>query len=94
MKFRQAIQIQSKAKMTLTGQRSYTGDLLLEMNRTAEAEPYITEAGYDSSAGLLHLLKLQPQEAKKNFERLLDAATRAQNLDEMFTAHVGTGKSL
>jgi tetratricopeptide (TPR) repeat protein len=91
-KVRQAVQIQSTAKINPDWSKKLMGDLLLEMNRPAEAEPYITEAGYDSSAGLLYLAKSQPQTAKKHYEGLLDAATAEQNLDEMFTAHTGLGK--
>jgi len=91
--FQQAVQIQSTAKIDADWSKKLMGDLLLEMNRPAEAEPYIIEAGYDSSTGLLHLVKSQPQTAKKHYDRLLDAATREMNLDEMFTAHTGLGKA-
>jgi CHAT domain-containing protein len=91
-KVQHAIQIQSKAKINPDWSKKLMGDLLLDMGRPAEAEHYITEAGYDSSAGLLYLVKSQPQIARKHYERLLDAAAKEQNLDEMLTAHTGLGK--
>jgi CHAT domain-containing protein/Tfp pilus assembly protein PilF len=91
-KVRQAVEVQSKARIDTDWSKKLMGDLLLETGRPNEAEHYITEAGYNSSAGWLHLLKSQPQTAKKDYERLLDAASKEQNYDEMFTAHTGLGK--
>ncbi len=92
-KARQAVRIQSTAKIDTDWSKKLMGDLLLEMGRPAEADHYVKEAGYDSSIGLLNLAKSQPHQAKKHYLRLLDAATKEQNLDEMFTAHTGLGKA-
>lgn len=92
-KVRQAVKVQSAAKIDTDWSKKLMGDLLLEMGRPAEAVHYITEAGYDSSAGLLELVKSRPQAAKKHYQRLLDAAEKEQNFDEMFTAHTGLGKA-
>ena len=92
-KIREAVRMQSNANIDTDWSKKLMGDVLLEMGRSAEAEKYITEAGYDSSQGLLFLITSRPQQAKKHYERLLNAATKEQNLDEMFSAHTGLGKA-
>jgi CHAT domain-containing protein/Tfp pilus assembly protein PilF len=92
-KFRQALQLQSKIGVDVDWSKKLMGDLLLEMGNLTDAEPYVSEAGYDSSSGWLNLLKSQPETARQHYERLLEAAAKEQNLDEMFTAYTGLGRA-
>lgn len=91
--YRQAMQLQSKTGGDVDWSKKLMGDSLLEMGSPTEAEPYVAEAGYDSSSGWLYLLKSQPEVAKQHYERLLEAAAKEHNLDEMFTAHTGLGRA-
>ncbi len=69
------------------------GDILLDMGRLDEAEPYIKEADYGSSLGRLSLLRSRPEAARKHYEQLLQAARDEGNIDEQFVAHTGLGRA-
>jgi len=68
------------------------GDLYLDMGKVDQAEPYVKEAGYDSSLGRYYLFKSQPETAQRYYERLMVAGQEQGNLDELFTAYTGLGK--
>jgi CHAT domain-containing protein len=67
-------------------------DAYADSGRLSEAESFSKQADYDSSLGRVYLLKSQPDLARKHYELLLQSAVPANNLDEIFTAHVGLGK--
>ncbi len=89
-----AIRTLSDAAADTDWSKKLMGDLLLDIGRWNEAEPYIKDADYDSSLGRLCLLKSQPHVAKKHYEQLLEAAQKESNHDELFAAHTGLAKAL
>ncbi len=88
-----AVETLTKAGAPTDWVKKRIGDLYLEMGRTDEAELYVQEADYDSSLGLLKLARSDPDAAKKHYERLLNAAQKEGNLDELFSAYTGLGKA-
>lgn len=83
----------AQANVPTDWSKKLMGDLLLDARRLDEAETLIKEADYDSSLGRFNLLKSQPQAALKAYEQLLSAAQKEENLDELFAAHTGLGKT-
>ncbi len=89
----QALVILAKAEKPTDWAKKLMGDLLLDAGRLDQAEKYVVEADYDSTLGRFHLLRSQPEEAKKHYEALLQAAKGEANLDELFAAHTGLGRA-
>ncbi len=88
-----ALQGLAKAGAPTDWAKKVMGDLCLDARRPTEAEPYLKEADYDSSLGRLALVQSDPETAKKHYQQLLKAAEKEGNLDELFTAYTGLGKS-
>jgi CHAT domain-containing protein len=82
-----------KAGVPADWPKKVIGDMYLLMGKSTEAEPYVKAAEYDSSLGLLYLLKSDPETARKHYEQLLNASQNADNPDELFTAYTGLGKA-
>ncbi|MGB9616156.1 MAG: tetratricopeptide repeat protein [Desulfomonilaceae bacterium] len=67
------------------------GEVYLDLGDVPKAEPYLREAGYDSSLGLLALAKADYKAAQKRYEDLLAYAKTNRNAVNLFTAYTGLG---
>ncbi|HMK37310.1 MAG TPA: CHAT domain-containing protein [Desulfomonilaceae bacterium] len=82
----------SRAGLPTDRAKKIVGDLYLDSGRLDQAEPYIKEAGYESSLGRLYLLRAQYDEARKHYEKFKAASESQGDLDGSFTALTGLGK--
>lgn len=67
------------------------GDLYLDLGDAGRAEPFLKEAGHNSSMGRLHLFKSDYQGAKDYYERLRQSAEKNRDMEDLFTAYTGLG---
>lgn len=88
----QGLQVLSNAGAPTAQAKKIIGDLYLDMGQLEQAEPYVKEAGYESSLGRLYLLRRQYDEAKKHYEKLKELRSQSGNPNDTFTALTGLGK--
>jgi CHAT domain-containing protein/Tfp pilus assembly protein PilF len=88
----QGLQVLSNAGAPTAQAKKIIGDLYLDVGKLDQAEPYVKEAGYESSLGRLCLLRRQYDEAKKHYEKLKELSEQSGNLNDSFTALTGLGK--
>ncbi len=69
----------------------YIGNVYLDIGDIQKAEPFVKQAGYESSLGRLHLLRSEYQVARQFYEKLLKEAEKNRNAKSLFTAYVGLG---
>jgi tetratricopeptide (TPR) repeat protein len=67
------------------------GDLYLDMGDAEKAEPFLKDAGHNSSLGRLHLVKSDYQGAKGYYEKLREIAEKNRDVENLFTAYTGLG---
>jgi len=68
------------------------GQAYLEMGDLTRAEVFFKEANYDSSLGMLSLLKSDFKQAQNHYDDLLKSAQENRNSDNLFTAYTGLGR--
>lgn len=88
----QGLQVLSNAGAPTAKAKKIIGDLYLDEGQLDQAEPYVNEAGYESSLGRLYLLRHQYDEAKKHYEKLKESSARSGDLNGSFAALTGLGK--
>lgn len=67
------------------------GEFLLNTGQLAEAEPYLTEAGFDASLGRYYLAKNDLSRAREHFGKLRESAEADKDLESLFAAYTGLG---
>ena len=91
--FQQVIDIYAKLGISTDSPKDDIGNLHLDRGELNKAEPFIKEAGYNSSLGRLSLLKSDYAKAKDFYEKVLQNAQKSGNANNLFTAYTGLGKT-
>jgi tetratricopeptide (TPR) repeat protein len=91
MDFQKALSIHKQIGVPLDGPKRLIGELYLDMNDAANAEPFLKEAGESSSLARLHLFKLEYEPARDYYAKLLKSAQESFNVNDLFIANTGLG---
>ena len=90
--FRSCLAIYKQIGIPTNSVNSQIGNLYLDKGQVAEAESFIVESEQPSSLGRLYLEKSEFAKAGASYERLLSAAEKSRNTDDLFSAYTGLGK--
>lgn len=88
----QGLEVLSHAGASTDEAKKIVGDLYLDTGQLDRAEPYVKEAGYESSLGRLHFLRGQYDEARRQYEKLKESSEQGGSLNDSFTALTGLGR--
>jgi CHAT domain-containing protein len=91
--FQKGLEIYVKIGAPARGPYDLIGNLYLDSDDVAKAEPFIKQANNSSSLGRLYLAKADYPSAKNSYEKLLKSAEQNRNVDNLFTAYAGLGMS-
>ena len=69
------------------------GDVYLDMNKPEKAGPFVKEAGSPALTGRLYLFREEYEHAQREYAKLLQSAEANRNVEDLFTAHTGLGKT-
>ncbi|MEW6351002.1 MAG: CHAT domain-containing tetratricopeptide repeat protein [Thermodesulfobacteriota bacterium] len=89
--FRHALQVQEAGKLPTRRTKHLVGMLYLELGKPSEAEPFITDADFSTSLGLLALAKRNYAHAIACYEACRKRAEESRDADQLFTGYTGLG---
>jgi tetratricopeptide (TPR) repeat protein len=89
--FQQGLEIYLKIGVPAGSFKDKIGNLYLDRGEIVKAEPFIKEAGYNSSLGRLSLLRSDYGRAKEYYEKIRQSAEKNQNSANLFISYTGLG---
>jgi tetratricopeptide (TPR) repeat protein len=88
---RDALALKKNIGLPTDGSKDTIGKIYLDQGNIEAAEPFIKEAGYNSSLGWLALLKFNFKQAQNHYEKLLNRAEENRDAGDLFTGYTGLG---
>jgi tetratricopeptide (TPR) repeat protein len=92
-KIQECLAIWENIKFPTEWPKYLLANLYLDEGDFRRAEPLLIKAGNRSSRGRLFLLKSEYGKAKSEYEKLFQSAEKNRNVDDLFTAYTGLGRS-
>lgn len=89
--FKEGLEIWQRMKIPTKWPKNLIANLYLDMGDFHRAEPLVKDAGYWATRGRFFLLQSNYKDAKGQYEKLLKAAAKNRNADNLFTALTGLG---
>jgi len=90
--YQKALEIKTKIGSPTAGIKSLIAWTYMEKGDLGKAEELLKDVKLNWSSGKLHLLKLDYDKARINYEKLRVSAEKSGNVENLFTAYTGLGK--